>query len=188
MYAPPVASRKEPINRQNRLVSALAKRGLAALGRDRLDDVWAAALTGVLPEIRVTRPDAGNAESLDAERSRVRLFVAAWGTRLVIAGKVILHRKCHRAGGPGRSRRGPGAPPAALVRGSEAWAVSCRQPVSQARRVFSDVAPAMSLSGGGGDGPRDAWGGRWRNVDHAAGHSSRRKPVSVVLIPPLTAR
>jgi hypothetical protein len=26
----------------------------------------------------------------------------------------------------------------------------------------------------GGDGPRDAWGGRGRNVDHAGGRSSRR--------------
>jgi len=55
---------------------AAAQRGLPALGRNGLDDVWATALTGVLPEIRAIRPELGNAEVLDAARARIRLHEA----------------------------------------------------------------------------------------------------------------
>ena len=55
---------------------AAAQRGLPALGRDRLDDVWAGALTGVLPELRAIRPDIRSPETLDPGRARVRLHEA----------------------------------------------------------------------------------------------------------------
>jgi DNA-binding SARP family transcriptional activator len=53
-----------------------AQRGLPALGRDALDDVWASALADVLPEIRAIRSDLCAAETLDQGRARLRLHEA----------------------------------------------------------------------------------------------------------------
>jgi DNA-binding SARP family transcriptional activator len=55
---------------------AAAQRGLPALGRDALDDVWASALAGVLPEIRAIRSDLSAAQRLDGDRARLRLHEA----------------------------------------------------------------------------------------------------------------
>jgi DNA-binding SARP family transcriptional activator len=66
----------EPEGAPYQALIAAAQRGVTALGRDGLDDVWAAALTDVLPEIRAIRPGIAVAEALDADRSRDRLHEA----------------------------------------------------------------------------------------------------------------
>lgn len=96
-----------------------AQRGLPALGRDGLDDVWSAALTDVLPEIRAIRPDLAIAEPLDAHRSRARLHEAlARYFEAIARGRplVLVLEDLHWAGRDtidaveALARRGAGAP------------------------------------------------------------------------------
>jgi DNA-binding SARP family transcriptional activator len=98
---------------------AAAQCGLPLLGRDALGALWAAALTGVLPEIRAIRPDAGVAEPLDTERSRVRLHEAfARFFEAIARGRplVLVLEDVHWAGPDtveaieGLARRATGAP------------------------------------------------------------------------------
>jgi DNA-binding SARP family transcriptional activator len=103
---------------------AAAQRGLPLLGRDALDALWAAALTGVLPEIRAIRPDAGIAEPLAAEPSRLRLHEAlARFFETIARGRplVLVLEDVHWAGPDtveaieGLARRATGAPLLLLV-------------------------------------------------------------------------
>jgi DNA-binding SARP family transcriptional activator len=98
---------------------AAAQRGLPALGRETLDAVWASALTGVLPEIRAIRPDLGVAETLDANRARLRLHEAlARYFETIARGRplVLVLEDLHWAGPDtieaieGLARRATGAP------------------------------------------------------------------------------
>jgi DNA-binding SARP family transcriptional activator len=78
-----------------------AQRGLPALGRDTLDDVWASALAGVLPEIRAIRSDLRAAETLDQGRARLRLHEALAQFFETIARArplVLILEDLHRAG------------------------------------------------------------------------------------------
>ncbi|MDB5094594.1 MAG: hypothetical protein JWO85_2695 [Candidatus Eremiobacteraeota bacterium] len=101
-----------------------AQRGLPALGRDALDDVWASALTGVLPEIRAIRPDLSAAETLDQDRARLRLHEALARFFEAIARArplVLILEDMHWAGRDtvdaieAIARRGSGAPLLLLV-------------------------------------------------------------------------
>ena len=103
---------------------AAAQRGLPLLGRDALGALWAAAIAGVLPEIRAIRPDLGAAEPLDAERSRVRLHEAfARFFEAIARGRpsVLVLEDVHWAGPDtleaieGLARRATGAPLLLLV-------------------------------------------------------------------------
>jgi DNA-binding SARP family transcriptional activator len=101
-----------------------AQRGLPALGRDALDDVWASALAGVLPEIRAMRSDLGAAEALDQDRARLRLHEALARFFEAIARArplVLILEDLHWAGRDtvdaieAIARRGSGAPLLLLV-------------------------------------------------------------------------
>jgi DNA-binding SARP family transcriptional activator/tetratricopeptide (TPR) repeat protein len=114
-----VGSTAQPEGAPYQALIAAAQRGLTALGRDGFDDVWAAALTDVLPEIRAIRPEIAVAEPLDADRSRTRLHEAlARYFDTIARGRplVLVLEDLHWAGRDtidaveGLARRGAGAP------------------------------------------------------------------------------
>lgn len=68
-----VGATTEPESGPYQALIAAAQYGLPLLAREGLDDVWAAALTRVLPEIRAIRPELAEPAALDDDRARTRL-------------------------------------------------------------------------------------------------------------------